>query len=226
MKENKNLKKNLVFENTISEITSISLDYDYRVEGNKVLGNFIVDGTYKSHELSLNTDEFEFKIPFEIAIEENRSEPKIEVEDFTYLIDKDTLGIEIDYDVEWKETEPILFEEKEDFERFMNEHEVEDFTTFEPEVIEEEIIKPLDHIEEERPIYIEKEKETETEPEPVQEEKNDDTFITYHVYMCSEGDTLETISDRYHISIDTLKEYNDISEINVGKKILIPFIDE
>ena len=223
MKENKNLKKNLVFENTISEITSISLDYDYRVEGNKVLGNFIIDGTYKSHELSLNTDEFEFKIPFEISIEENRSDPKIEVEDFTYLIDKDTLGIEIDYDIEWKETEPLLFEEKEEFERFMNEHEVEDFTTFEPEVVEEEIIKPLDHIEEERPLYIEKDIEKEI---PQKEDNQDDTFITYHVYMCNEGDTIETISDRYHISIDTLKEYNDLSEITIGKKILVPFIDE
>ena len=65
MKENKHIEKELLFKNNIKDITSISLDRNYKVEGNKIVGNFIIDGEYKIHEVSINKEKFNFKIPFD-----------------------------------------------------------------------------------------------------------------------------------------------------------------
>ena len=54
MKENMHIEKELLFKNNIKDITSISLDSDYKIEGKKIIGNFIIDGEYKIHEVSIN----------------------------------------------------------------------------------------------------------------------------------------------------------------------------
>ena len=51
---------------------------------------------------------------------------------------------------------------------------------------------------------------------------NNDKFITYKVYKIHENETLESIVIKYHTTIDDLKEYNDLSNLNIGDKIIIP----
>lgn len=53
-----------------------------------------------------------------------------------------------------------------------------------------------------------------------QEQKEE--YVTYHVHIVKEIDTLENILKNYNVTIDCLKEYNEISEIKVGDKIIIP----
>ena len=47
-------------------------------------------------------------------------------------------------------------------------------------------------------------------------------YRTYKVYIVREGDTLESIVQRYGISREELEQYNDLNEINLGDKIIIP----
>ena len=41
-----------------------------------------------------------------------------------------------------------------------------------------------------------------------------------------EEDTIESVAIKYNTSLDILKEYNDIENIKVKDKIIIPIIDE
>jgi len=62
MRETKNIEKELLFKNNIKDITSISIDCDYKKNNQKIEGNFIISGEYKIHEISLNKEKFNFKI--------------------------------------------------------------------------------------------------------------------------------------------------------------------
>ena len=51
-------------------------------------------------------------------------------------------------------------------------------------------------------------------------------YYTYKIYIVRQGDTYETICNKYNITLDDLKEYNDLNELNVGDKIIIPSLNE
>ncbi len=51
---------------------------------------------------------------------------------------------------------------------------------------------------------------------------SDETFSTYHVYIVRENDTLEQILDRYKIGKEEVGNYNDLNDIKVGSKLIIP----
>lgn len=52
--------------------------------------------------------------------------------------------------------------------------------------------------------------------------KEVDEYVTYHVHIVKENETLENIIKTYNISIDYVKEYNDITELKIGDKLIIP----
>lgn len=51
-----------------------------------------------------------------------------------------------------------------------------------------------------------------------------ETFKTYYVYIVKEEDTLDSILSKYKMDKDSLLEYNDLSDIKAGSKIIIPSI--
>lgn len=51
-------------------------------------------------------------------------------------------------------------------------------------------------------------------------------YITYHVHVVTNNDSIESIMKQYNASLDYLKEYNDIKELKVGDKVIIPFIQD
>ena len=55
---------------------------------------------------------------------------------------------------------------------------------------------------------------------------SDDTFVTYHIHIMKENETIESICTLYGTNTNYLNEYNDIQNVNVGDKILIPKVDE
>lgn len=55
---------------------------------------------------------------------------------------------------------------------------------------------------------------------------NDETFSTYHVYIVRENDTLDEILDRYKVLKEDVGNYNDLSDIKVGSKLIIPCSNE
>lgn len=50
----------------------------------------------------------------------------------------------------------------------------------------------------------------------------EETFSTYHVYIVRESDTIESIIDKYKTNKEELQNYNDLNDIKVGSKLIIP----
>ncbi len=57
-------------------------------------------------------------------------------------------------------------------------------------------------------------------------ETSEETFTTYSVYIVRKEDSIEKIMDTYKVSRESLSEYNDLSEIEIGSKIIIPTCNE
>ena len=51
---------------------------------------------------------------------------------------------------------------------------------------------------------------------------DNEIYSTYCVYIVREGDTIESILSKYSITHEILGEYNDLSEIKLGDKLIIP----
>ena len=55
---------------------------------------------------------------------------------------------------------------------------------------------------------------------------SDDTFVTYHIHIVKESESLESISALYNVPNSLINEYNNTDNVTIGDKILIPKIDE
>lgn len=255
MKENKHIEKELLFKNNIKDITSISLDTNYKVEKNKIIGNFIIDGEYKIHEVSINKEKFDFKIPFDYELDSDidTESIKVDITNFIYDYKKDELIVNIDYEITGDKKSILLFDNEESLDEFLSKREVEVVDTRIDDIKEkinntekEENIderKSIDKIEEKE--LIDKKQELSLEDtrtsEIIEEESNRDSiksddiinsinnntdnFITYKVYKLHENETLESIVIKYHTTIDDLKEYNDLNNLNIGDKIIVPYYE-
>ena len=42
--------------------------------------------------------------------------------------------------------------------------------------------------------------------------------------MVKENDTIESIMTHYKVSKDVIEQYNDISDIKIGDKLIIPYV--
>lgn len=57
-------------------------------------------------------------------------------------------------------------------------------------------------------------------------ENSEETFTTYSVYIMRKEDTLDRIMDHYHVNREQLSEYNDLDNLEIGSKIIIPSYHE
>jgi len=61
--------------------------------------------------------------------------------------------------------------------------------------------------------------------EPIKLEKEiENNYTTYKIYIVEENDTIESICTKYNISKEELDKYNDLSDIKLKDKIIIPYI--
>ena len=51
---------------------------------------------------------------------------------------------------------------------------------------------------------------------------SDETFATYSVYIFRANDTIEMIMDKYQVTKEELENYNDLSSLTIGSKVIIP----
>lgn len=228
--------KNIQFKTNIAEVTSISLEHDYTINEQELLGNFIISGEYKSHEVSVNKEPFEYTLPFNVSLTENINPETLEFEisDFTYdLIDNDTMKIDIDYLIKADEIERI--EEPIELIDELISDEPEEETIIEEKQedrVEEEIIE-TPTIEEITTADITA--EADNNREDMQMEKamilnsvsnEEEIFIDYHIHILKETETIESLCSKYETNINLLEKYNDITNLNIGDKIIIPATDE
>ena len=68
-----------------------------------------------------------------------------------------------------------------------------------------------------------KEKVSEKNFKTIFNEVKESNFSKYKVYIMRSEDTLESILVKYNVTMDEIKEYNDIDNINIGSKIVIPY---
>ena len=172
-------KKEIKFNTNVAEIISISLDHNLTKEEHSIKGVFIVSGEYKLTEASINTESFNYELPFTVAMDDKYilDNAKVDIDDFYYEIaNSNTLVVNIDVSVEDLEEREIVEE-------------------IEERCIEEEIIETSN---------------------------KEDNYRSYTVYIVREGDTLEEIISKYETTKEILLDYNDLSEIKIGDKIIIP----
>lgn len=243
----KKLEKEFLFKNNIKEITSISLDSEYKVENEKLIGDFLVSGDYKIHEVSLNREKFNFKIPFKEELESDVDQDtiKLEILNFEYDYRKDELLINVEYEITGDRKDVLIFENEETLDEFLNNREIEvidtridnlkesiDNTNFEGmKEMNVEIVKDLNEDTLEQKDLIERKldnnKEIIDEQIDTDEiinniDKPKDNFITYKIYKIEENDTIEGIVLKYKTTLDDLKEYNDLNNLQINDKIIIP----
>lgn len=247
------VKKDIIFKTKISEITSLTLEHDYKIKEDLVEGKLVLSGAYKMTEASLIEEEFLYNIPFSISISENINKEtiNIEIEDFKYETNKDVMKINVDLNLECEENEIEDYEETqldemlgniEPLDEIEQTDELDDIEKYFEEMEEEEI-KPMeknilnsdtymDDIGDIDDDFNESQEVMQSSNETTEAitnitniiNKNEEKYHSYKVYIIKQGDTIQTICDKYKIHLDDLKEYNDITNINVGDKIIIPQI--
>lgn len=269
MKENKRIKKELLFKNNIKNITSISLDSEYKVNNKEILGNFLITGDYKIHEVSINREKFNFKIPFKHELDNDIEEKsvKLEITNFEYDYNKDELIVNIEYDIIGDRKDVLIFDDEQSLDEFLSSREVEVVDTriedIKKEISkekckdkeedkntkeEQEVIELLnkDTSSEERNedtienklnlelkeenknidiLKVEEREEIKTDEIINNVVKIDDAYVTYKVYTINSNETLESIVIKYHTTIDELKEYNDLNNLSINDKIIIPYYE-
>ena len=186
-------KKDIIFNTDISEIVSISLEHTLQSDNNLVTGNFVVSGDYRISETSVNTEDFSYDLPFSINVDDK------------YILDNAIIDIDDFY------------------------YEITNNNVLNVNI--DVLIDRLEEKELERPVIEERIEQLEVieEPRCIEEETNifdnidsTDTYKSYTVYIVREGDTIESIMTKYSIEKELIIEYNDISELSIGDKIIIP----
>ncbi len=204
MKQTIPFKKEIPFKNNIKELTSISLDNDLTLKGeNLVVGSFYINGTYLTDD---KEEEYSYKVPVEITIsdEYDTYDCEIDIDDFTYKIkNNEILSINIVVVLNNLEKKP-LEDDREYEELGLN---------------EVDSVQALDN------NSTKTEERTESNSF-VQAKENlkreNDTYLTYRVYMVKETDTLDSIIEKYEITKEELLDYNSFEDIKKGSKLVIP----
>lgn len=239
--------KDITFKTKIGELMSISLDNDLVLKGEDLItGNFYVKGSYKMIKTSELEEDYSYKIPCEIAISDEYEtfDATIDIDDFNYeIINEEILRVKISVAIDnlskkevresskeetpdelllkddsktnkLKETKTVLNEENNSNRTC---YDTNDTTTCDDKISlniepksEDRDLAPLDII-----------SSTNFDLSQMQEE----TYSTYSVYIVRENDTIESILDKYKISLLELSDYNDTSNITNGMKLIIPSVE-
>ena len=265
--------KTISFRTMIAEITDIEVNHTLALnENHEVVGDILVDGKYKMTDASQIEEEFHYKLPFTIDIDEkyNLDNLEIIISDFYFeIINEEDLKINVEIEMDGIEENklPKLEEKKESLE------EVSEVLDTEEDFVrnkEDNILIPVEieekkeklEVQQDNPLHklaeeIKKDilteevplvevtkqvakKEIKKETTSVKQEKDnntsstnmssifsslassEETFSTYYVYMVRETDTIESIIDKYQTTKEELQNYNDLTNVKVGSKLIIP----
>lgn len=248
-------KKDLPFKTKVSDITSISLERKIEIlDGDIVTGTFYITGDYKMNEGSINREKFSFDLPFDITLDPRYdvNSVKADIEDFYYdVINEDTLKVNIDLYIEAEylpdtSLDNNILTEEDKSNNEMNDVQKED------EPVEEDrniMMESKSDSKNDENIEIEKDKEvtsekinnddatmndSDIERNDVDDFANDlfsnldntETYTTYYVYIVKEEDTIDKIISLYGVTKDDIENYNDITSIKPGDKVIIPKTSE
>lgn len=235
MKEIVSFKKEIDFNTMLDKITSISLEHTLGLtEEKNIKGDVIVSGTYKQTEASQIDNPFSYKIPVDIELDDKYDLTNliIDIDDFTYeVLEGNKLKINVDLLLDKLELKKI-----EDDDEIISIDDLfldktEDKKLEIPEVKEEK-----EETKEEKEVEKQEEQE-EKEQVPIEPvstsnslfsslDNTNETYKAYHVYIMRENDTVNTIIEKYKVNKEELEEYNNLQELKIGSKVIIPSNNE
>lgn len=248
-------KKDLPFKTKVSDITSISLERKIEIlDGGIVTGTFYITGDYKMNEGSINREKFSFDLPFDITLDPRYdiNSVKADIEDFYYdVINEDTLKVNIDLYIEAEYLPDTSLDNNILTEEDKSNNEMNDVQKEDEPVEEDRNIMTESKSDSKNDENIEIEKDKEVTSEKIKNddatmndsdiERNDvddfandlfsnldntETYTTYYVYIVKEEDTIDKIISLYGVTKEDIENYNDITSIKPGDKVIIPKTSE
>ena len=216
----------------IGEVTAISLEHELKfVDDMDISGKLILSGKYKLTEASRIEEDFSYDIPVEIVLTEliDKDTSIIEISDFSYdVVYNNKLICNIEITVEGVE---IMFnDDRECDEDPIEEKELEIPTK---PVEEVSISRPINDLNENIPNEIEintddniEKNDNTTDSLFFNINDSNETYGTFIVYMVRQNETINSIIEKYNTTIEEIEKYNDIKEINIGTKLIIPLLND
>ncbi len=253
MKQTLTFTKEIPFRTHVSEIVSMTLEHDIKLNDQYILsGDILVKGEYKLTKHSQIANSFSEKLPVDIAFtdEYDISDATVEIETFDYTIENHdvvkvtvNLGIyglkekEKEVKVEINDIHPeesahieteedLLTLERKGFDDLNMNNNFDNFddnfdNNFDQSAkkidlkgYEEEVI-PVDEV-------LDKNSFKESIFNSITFDDKDEEFVKYIVYVLQDGDTIDAIVEKYEITYQDLIKYNDLENIGVRDKIIIP----
>ena len=228
-------RKNVIFKTNISEITSISLENTLNINKDVISGDFIISGEYKLSDKSTSVEPFELTLPFQIVMDDRFDTKKavVDIDDFYYeIVNDNSISISIDVLIDKLQEKPVV-----ELEDLVDVTPVREIIDCEDDNMEKE--KIFEVLEEERCIEDEdiiEPKEDKVEQRNMNKEiveekmtslfnqfsKDSEVYVTYNVLIIRDGDTIDSILEKYNVTEDELKKYNDLSNLQLGDKLIIP----
>lgn len=211
------LDKEFLFKSSIYEITSISIEDNHDINGSKIEGEFIISGDYRLHEISINKEDFCFKLPYthELPSNINLDTVELEITDFNYEFNNnDELKVHVEY-ILTAEEGIKLFESEAELNKFLDNNDAEIIDLKESTRAQNEVLLP------------ETKEETET-PSKIDENmilgsiNEEEKYVKYHIHTVTMNDSIESITKEYNISLNNLKKYNTFENLELNMKLLIP----
>mgnify|MGYP003190616703 FL=1 len=226
MKETIEFKKDCMLKTYVSSISDITLSHDYKILVDTIEGYFDVAGSYKATMSSVEKEDFFYTIPFTIALSSliDKDSINLSIHDFSYETEKDVLHLKMVLDMEYSKL-PEEVNNEETGEKEME--EVND--VIDDYINEKDLLSPKDFHDE---VMLDKTstiKETNNEitddnMKTIFNNVTEEEYSKFKVYIMREEDTLDSILLKYNVKIDDITDYNDVENIHVGDKIIIPII--
>ena len=229
MEKKVTFEKKIDFPSMIGEITAICLDHDLKfIDTSNVEGDLLLSGKYKRTEASRLEEDFSYKIPVEIVLTDNidLNTANIEIVDFSYeLENENTMVCHIDLLIKGKEivSEELEMERECDGEVIENEVEIP-IVSEEDNSIDENVVDKTENIEVDSNSTEKENTSNNTSDFFFNLDDDKDCFGTFIVYIVRQNETINSILEKYDTTLDELEKYNDLNNLDIGSKVIIPLL--
>lgn len=227
------IEGNLIISGTykMTEASTIEEDFNYKVPVEIMLTTSLEEETR-----GVDINNFTYAIVNEEALQINveliiEGLEKIEVEEENEEEDNsDVRDASVEEDDSTREEIEVLTTEESAKEELPSFEEVEELPTLEN--IDVKAIKEEVPVMMEEAIEVEPTMKEDTNNKQVMDSifsafaNTDETYSTYSVYILREDDNLEEVMAKYNTNREALSEYNDLDNLKVGAKLIIPTMVE
>ena len=223
------IEGNLIISGTykMTEASTIEEDFNYKVPVEIMLTTSLEEETRK-----VDINNFTYAIVNEEALQINveliiEGLEKIEVEEESEEDNSDVRDVSDEEDDSTREEIEVLTTEESAKEELPSFEEVEELPSLENIAIKEEVPVMM-----EEAIEVEPTMKEDTNNKQVMDSifsafaNTDETYSTYSVYILREDDNLEEVMAKYNTNREVLSEYNDLDNLKVGAKLIIPTMVE